>query len=682
MFAKRIVGFAGVLPRLHKRLLNDNQAQIAVNARLTNGQIDSLRAPVLLHNPGVSGLTSIFRMVSSSGTEKWLTWAKDVDVVRGPVAGDTAQRIYWTGDGEPRMSVFADATAGGGPYPSTFYVLGASPPTAAPTVGHTGGSAANITVAFVYTFVTALGEESQPSPAGSHSAPSDATSWDLSGMQAAPLNTIAVTGASWSGGVATVTCASGHTRGLRVGEEVNVTGITPSGYNGSKLVLTEVNSGNVKYALASDPGTYSSGGSIARVAPHNYSGGLACKRIYATITGASGETEYRLWADNVSIGATSYGAAYSATAIAAATLLPSVTWAQPPVGLTGLISLANGINVGFAGNEVCFSEPYYPHAWPSGYRQALAHNPVALGAFGTTVVVATDGTPYTISGVDPATMGGGAQKIDEAWPCVSKRGMVSASFGVMYPTRQGLVLIGHGGAQIATREFYTEEEWRNVMPATFKAAAKDNKYYAAYDADDTFSYVIIIDKTEFASVTVGNYKCARLWTDPLTGTLYAVIEDKIYEWDSTDAEKTLYDWMSKEFLLPYPLTLVASKVDADFTSTEEEILAAETAYAAVLAANQAMINAGYIGGAAGIIPIGLTAIGGNLLELPPDLVYGSLLFEFYVNNALKYSTQVRSTSAFRLPSGYKADNFAVRVAGNVRVSGIVVGDSMQALKAA
>jgi hypothetical protein len=67
-----------------------------------------------------------------------------------------------------------------------------------------------------------------------------------------------VTGASWSGGTATLNV----TNGLAAGFEVIVTGITPSGYNGTVLVLT-ASSSQITYALASNPGSYSSGGQVS-----------------------------------------------------------------------------------------------------------------------------------------------------------------------------------------------------------------------------------------------------------------------------------------------------------------------------------------------------------------------------------------------------------------------------------
>lgn len=68
-----------------------------------------------------------------------------------------------------------------------------------------------------------------------------------------------VTNAVWSGGTVTLT-VSGMGTNPFIGE-FTVSGITPSGYNGT-YIMTGSSTTTVKYALASSPGTYSSGGTM------------------------------------------------------------------------------------------------------------------------------------------------------------------------------------------------------------------------------------------------------------------------------------------------------------------------------------------------------------------------------------------------------------------------------------
>ena len=72
-----------------------------------------------------------------------------------------------------------------------------------------------------------------------------------------PLPTSTVTNATWSSGTATITAANGFTSG----QTVYVSGVNPSGYNGTFTVLAAgLSSSQFEYSLGTNPGTYSSGG--------------------------------------------------------------------------------------------------------------------------------------------------------------------------------------------------------------------------------------------------------------------------------------------------------------------------------------------------------------------------------------------------------------------------------------
>ncbi|HKV01914.1 MAG TPA: hypothetical protein VJQ26_07305, partial [Ktedonobacteraceae bacterium] len=111
MSAFRISGFSGLVPRLAKHLLSSNQAQTATNCNLAGGDLRPRNGALLVFSPQIDGeIRSMFR-IEKDGNEKWLAWSRDVDVARSPVAGNTPQRFYYTGDGEPRTSDFEMATA-------------------------------------------------------------------------------------------------------------------------------------------------------------------------------------------------------------------------------------------------------------------------------------------------------------------------------------------------------------------------------------------------------------------------------------------------------------------------------------------------------------------------------------------------------------------------------------------
>lgn len=96
-------------------------------------------------------------------------------------------------------------------------------------------------------------------------------SWDFVNQQLIPyegsFGTVTITGATWantSGGQATYTVGTNLTSELSAGDLIVVSGVNPSGYNGTWAVVS-VTSTTVVVALAAaaSPGSYVSGGSIA-----------------------------------------------------------------------------------------------------------------------------------------------------------------------------------------------------------------------------------------------------------------------------------------------------------------------------------------------------------------------------------------------------------------------------------
>ena len=76
----------------------------------------------------------------------------------------------------------------------------------------------------------------------------------------------------------------------------------------------------------------------------------------------------------------------------------------------------------------------------------------------------TQGNPFTITGVEPVTMGGGMEKLGVAWPCMAKRGVANFAFGVGYPAPQGMVIIG-ATSDVVTKDLFTQKEWSELNPA-------------------------------------------------------------------------------------------------------------------------------------------------------------------------------------------------------------------------
>lgn len=168
----KLAAFTGESPRTTARLLPDTGAQIAQSVRLEDGELSPYRKPypiVVLPGAQAGQVKTIYRHLG-----EWLWWDKVVHAVPGPVAQD---RLYYTGDGKPKMRVNG-----------VVYDLKLTPPSVKLTGAVTGTvtPATSATRLYVYTRVTQFGEESEPSPISADIVVSPGNTVTLSGFQAAP----------------------------------------------------------------------------------------------------------------------------------------------------------------------------------------------------------------------------------------------------------------------------------------------------------------------------------------------------------------------------------------------------------------------------------------------------------------------------------------------------------------
>ena len=147
MPAINISAFIGERPLILPRLLPETAAQEAINARLDDGGLTPIRKSLKTGDFAEAGAKTIFR---HNGT--WLSWPGIIDAAPGPVA---QERLYYTGDGAPKMRINA-----------VIYNLAVPRPTTALTAVASGaGTGDTQSRTYVYTYVTDFGEETAPAPA-------------------------------------------------------------------------------------------------------------------------------------------------------------------------------------------------------------------------------------------------------------------------------------------------------------------------------------------------------------------------------------------------------------------------------------------------------------------------------------------------------------------------------------
>lgn len=137
MTTTKIAEFKATLPRVSPELLPGTAAQVARDIKLYSGDLIPIPTPVVAAAAGRTGtIRTLYALRDPDTSElKWLTWAGEIDIAT-PAADELAeQRFYFTGDGKPKVSTYALATAGSPPYPTVggYYELGLPLPTVKPT---------------------------------------------------------------------------------------------------------------------------------------------------------------------------------------------------------------------------------------------------------------------------------------------------------------------------------------------------------------------------------------------------------------------------------------------------------------------------------------------------------------------------------------------------------------------
>lgn len=246
--------------------------------------------------------------------------------------------------------------------------------------------------------------------------------------------------------------------------------------------------------------------------------------------------------------------------------IPSTYFNPPPDDLSGIISLPNGMMAAFSGKNLYFSEPWQPHAWPEKYVLTTNYDIVGLGAFGQSIAVMTKGNPYIVSGITPEQMT--MDQLEVNYPCLSKRGIVDLGYAVAYPAPDGLVTISSGGAQLASRNLISREQWLRMDPATFHASQYEGRYFAAYGYIDDLGAeqrgIMVIDLSGAQPYIVRlDLDADYMFYEVGAGKLYFLKDGAALEFDPANQPTLVARWRSKRFSHSAPVSYGAVIADAD-----------------------------------------------------------------------------------------------------------------------
>jgi hypothetical protein len=292
---------------------------------------------------------------------------------------------------------------------------------------------------------------------------------------------------------------------------------------------------------------------------------LAFRRLYRTVPGAQGVAQFFFVAD-VPIATLVFTDDNDTSVVALNETMPSADWTPPPEGLAGMAALPNGFLVGFRGRDVLFSEPYLPHAWPSGYTLSVEDDIVGLAVFDTNVVILTKGVPQIATGVAPESMS--LIKVGPTNACVSRRSIVAMPGAVVYASEDGLNAVSVGGNDLLTRPMIDRDAWRRDYKPERLLAARDGEARYIGFFSDTLGFMLDFREPElglsFVSTTAGDGTVVGLDEDAegrsaimLDGAGVATI------FSAAVGMPQRYTWRSKEFFATRPMNIGAGQVNVD-----------------------------------------------------------------------------------------------------------------------
>jgi hypothetical protein len=392
-------------------------------------------------------------------------------------------------------------------------------------------------------------------------------------------------------------------------------------------------------------------------------------RLYRSISDQYGRGTYFLVAEFPVTQATYVDVIDDAT-VSLNTQLQSLYWYGPPADLKGIFPVPNGMAVGFRSNEIWFAEAYRPHAWPPNYVLTTEFPIVGLGVCGQSIVVCTQGSPYLVTGINPASMA--LTKINLPEPCLHRSSIVATDTTVLYASINGLIQISQSGMGAnVTEGWISRERWQDLVPQKHVRAIKHITSYFAFGSVDVYDtsmartgFTVELSTEDQTSFTIwpqpgghrlgfsqlsspNGFDVQNVLCDVWTGVGLLIQNNAVYYYDFTDTAPTIvpYKWRSKTYQQNARKNFEAMRVFFNVPNTTPPQVARVTADPqAVLGPNQ----------------------------------YG--IIRVYVDGQLWTTRELRkSGELLRIYSGIKGEQWQFEVEGRVNVSNLQVATSVKEL---
>lgn len=291
--------------------------------------------------------------------------------------------------------------------------------------------------------------------------------------------------------------------------------------------------------------------------------------------------------------------------------------------LLGLVAMPNGILAGFSGQTVSFSEAFQPHAFPDEYKLTVKSDIIALSPLNTGLLVLTKGKPAIVQGLDPSSMS--MMEIDSSLSCMSKRSVVDMGEFTIYSSPDGLVMATDSGLKLITEQTFTRDQWQAFGPSSIKGYLWEGQYIGFYSHGGVSKGFIFDPRGGKNGYTDLDFYATAGYNDLEDDSLYLVVGGALVKFAEGSTPQN-FVWRGKKFYTPRPINPAVAKVDCDGYSPNPT-------------------------------------------------------FKLYADGQLKHTQTVTNSNTFRLPSGYKAHEFEIELAGSVSVNEVCVYESAEELGA-
>lgn len=227
---------------------------------------------------------------------------------------------------------------------------------------------------------------------------------------------------------------------------------------------------------------------------------------------------------------------------------------EAPTGMQQ-IKAVPGTNtfVGFRGHTIHFSENNRYWNWPASFDMTLDRSIKHIEVVDGSLLVTTTGAPYIISDLKtcekrkcrPVTelpMG----NVGDIG-CDQLNGSAALPFGMVYPTADGIMLLGTDGKmKLLTAPYFSTHQWERLQPYTTKLAYWSGLLLCVTEGT---SFFIRLDDEIFATDKVEGL--TRIPDKPIAlqtntdGQLFFLTQDSIQHWNS-NAEHREFMWQNNQ----------------------------------------------------------------------------------------------------------------------------------------